>query len=516
MGNYFLPQVLLLVLGLVAQSHVSADKADSEASSANYRTQRKPNIVFILADDLGFHDVGYHGSRIRTPTLDKLSENGVRLENYYVQPICSPTRSQLMTGRYQIHNGIQHSLFWDDQPTGLPTDSPTLADKLREAGYSTHLVGKWHLGFYKQEYMPNNRGFDTSYGFLGGHESHYNHTRAYKSKGSFLDLRCDGEPVLDQNGRHSTYMYTQRAVDVISAHDKSKPLFLYMAYQAPHNPLEVPEAYEAQYQDIKDKNRRKYAGLVTMLDEGVANLTRALKTMNLWNDTILIFSTDNGGQVRYGGNNYPLRGWKFSLWEGGVRGVGFVTGGDNIRLGRGTVNKQLMHVSDWFPTLVGVAGGSLNGTKPLDGYDQWRTLSVAAPTPRKWLLHNIDPLFKKKGKEKQKYAGIFDTRVRAAIRVGEYKLLTGNPGNGTWIPPPESNTLQTEQKTENSKKNTWLFNIKNDPEERNDLSEKKPEVVKSILRILAKINATAVPPFFPKSDPLANPELHGGIWGPWE
>ncbi|GFS27251.1 arylsulfatase B [Elysia marginata] len=474
----------------------------------------RPNIVFILVDDLGFHDVGYHGSRIRTPHLDQLSADGVRLENYYVQPMCSPTRCQLMSGRYQIHNGIQHGLFGDEQPTGLPLDSPTLADKLRESGYATHQVGKWHLGFYKQEYMPNSRGFDSSFGFLGGHEGHYDHKMTFKHGRKFLDLRDNGQPATGQDGHHSTYMYTHRAVEVIRAHNKSKPLFLYMAYQAPHNPLEVPEVFEKPYQDIHDTDRRKYAGLVSMMDEGVANLTQALRDNGLWDNTLLVFSTDNGGTIYYGGNNYPLRGWKFSLWEGGIRGIGFVSGGKNISMDRGVVHKQLMHVSDWFPTLVGVAGGSLNGTKPLDGVDQWKSISTGVQTPRKWLLHNIDSLYKKKGRKL--FPHTFDTRIRAAIRVGNYKLITGDPGNGSWIPPPEMKSALAKVDTEKAKNNLWLFNVVDDPEEKYDLSKNQPEIVRKILDLLAKVNSTAVPAFFPPSDPQSNPELHGGVWGPWE
>ncbi|GFR73116.1 arylsulfatase B [Elysia marginata] len=502
-GNLSLLTLLLLTPGIACRAGSVADAAPGNGT--------RPNIVFVLADDLGFHDVGYHGSRIRTPVLDQLSADGVRLENYYVQPICSPTRSQLMSGRYQIHDGIQHSVFWDDQATGLPLGSPTLADKLRESGYSTHMVGKWHLGFHTEEYMPNSRGFDSSFGFLGGHEGQYYHTRAYKKK-KYLDLRADGVPVRDQEGRHSTDMYTDQGVRRILDHDVTKPLFLYMAYSVPHSPHQVPAVYEEQYSDIADKNRRTVAGMITHLDEAVGNLTQALKDKGIWDNTILVFSTDNGGPIGDACINYPLRGGKWTLWEGGVRGVAFVTGGKNIVLDRGAVNRELMHVTDWFPTLVGVAGGDFNGTKPLDGVDQWDSLSTGASTTRKWVLHNIDSKNKKKGKKL--FPDTFDTRIRAAIRVGKYKLITGNPGWGKWVPPPETNSSIVEIKE--SKKNLWLFNIDKDPEERRDLSAKKPKVVKRILKLLQKVNSKALPPFFPPHNPLANPKLHGGVWGPWQ
>lgn len=469
----------------------------------------RPNIVFVLADDYGFNDVGYHGSRIRTPNLDRLAAEGVKLENYYVQPICTPTRSQLMSGRYQIHTGLQHGIIGFSQPNGLPLDDPTLAEKLKEAGYDTHMVGKWHLGFYKADYLPTNRGFDSYFGYLGGSEDYYTH----EVEGG-LDLRDNLDPVFNLSGVYSAFPFTQRAIDVVKKHDKSKPLFLYLAYQSVHAPLEVPDSYLEQYRDIEDRNRRVYSGMVTCMDEGIGNLTAALQEAGLLDNTVFVFSTDNGGQILEGGNNWPLRGWKGSLWEGGLHGVGFVH--SPLLQKKGYVNKGLVHVSDWFPTLVGLAGGSLNETKPLDGYDQWDAISKNAASPRKELLHNIDILFRPSGK--QRYPDTFDTRVRAAIRVGDYKLITGNPGNSSWIPPPSVDALYfiPAAQHEDPGKNVWLFNITSDPNEHHDLSDAHPEVVKQLLERLAFYNSTAVPPRFPRNDPRANPKFHGGVWGPWE
>ncbi|XP_076452393.1 arylsulfatase B-like [Babylonia areolata] len=491
--------------------------------------QPRPHIVFVLADDYGFHDIGYHGSRIRTPNLDRLAAEGVKLENYYVQPICTPTRSQLMSGRYQIHTGLQHGVINPPRPSALPLDSPILPKVLKEAGYSTHIVGKWHLGYYRSEYLPTNRGFDSFYGYLNGAEEYFNHKRD-----GYLDLHDNLEPVYNENGHYSAHLFTQKASDVIRAHDPKKgPLFLYLAYQSVHNPLQVPEHYLHQYQDIHDENRRTFAGMVSCMDEGVGNLTTALREAGLWKDTVFIFSTDNGGHVRWGGNNYPLRGWKHSLWEGGIHGIGFVH--SPLLHTKGSVNKELIHVSDWFPTLVGLARGSLNGTLPLDGFDQWNTISQNAPSPRKELLHNIDPLQAPKGS--RLYPDTFDTRIRAAIRVGDYKLITGNPGNGSTIPPPEEPGIYPDPMTFSYKckgptphlhyednddadgdnqKNVWLFNVVEDPEERHDLSGSKPEVVRKLLDRLQYYNSTAVPVNFPDPDPNADPGKHGGVWGPWK
>ncbi|BFZ20042.1 hypothetical protein BsWGS_23081 [Bradybaena similaris] len=471
----------------------------------------QPNIVFVLADDYGFHDIGYHGSEIQTPTLDALAASGVKLENYYVQPMCSPTRCQLLSGRYQIHTGLQHGVIKEYQPNALPNDSPTLADKLKESGYATHMVGKWHVGFYKQEYLPWNRGFDTYFGYLARNEDYYKHTSAYNNT-PYLDFRDNSGPVRNETGHYSANLFTNKAIDVIKSHNTSKPLFLYLAYQSVHPPLQVPSKYEIKYGNITDTNRRIYAGMVSAMDEGVANLTQALRDKGLWDNTVFIFSTDNGGQVYLGGNNYPLRGWKASLWEGGLHGVGFVAGGALKR--SGAVSQDLIHVSDWFPTLVRLAGGNLNGTKPLDGVDQWDTISNGAPSKRTVLLHNIDILQAKIGVPLNNHT--WDTRVRAAIRVGDYKLITGDPGNGSWVPPPDGHLYFVPEVRESADKNVWLFNITADPNEHNDLSAEKPDVVITLLELLTQFNNTAVPPRYPPADPRCNPALHGGAWGPWE
>ncbi|XP_071476447.1 arylsulfatase B-like [Diadema antillarum] len=531
---------LFLLVWCCSRGHVGGEKAASSP----------PNVVFILADDLGFNDVGYHGrdhmSAIRTPVLDALASEGVKLEKYYVQPICTPSRSQLLTGRYQIHTGLQHGVIRPPQPNALPLDEVTLPQKLKERGYATSMVGKWHLGFYKDAFLPTERGFDSFFGYLSGKEGYYTHNNTFKLGGTVMkgyDLRANKSVVKHFRGHYSTHLFTEKAVHTIKHHDRSKPLFLYIAYQAVHEPLEVPQSYKIPYAHVESERRRTYAGMVSCMDEGIGNITKALRHSGLYNNTVIIFSTDNGGPTQCAANNWPLRGEKGTLWEGGVRGVGFVHSPLLPASVRGSSNHELIHISDWLPTIVaGLAGGSLNGTKPLDGFNMWDTIRGVVPSPRKELLHNIDPLvvypYYPEDSETDQDAWSemwsnrlsaavprfqrFNSSIRAALRVGDWKIQTGHGGSwkpmphpDSWTPPLESG-LGIVNPILRPGQHLWLFNITADPLEENDLSDNYPEVVAMMLDRLDQYYQDSVPVRYPPWDPRANPALHGGAWGPWE
>uniref|UniRef100_A0A2K6KUY9 Arylsulfatase family member I n=1 Tax=Rhinopithecus bieti TaxID=61621 RepID=A0A2K6KUY9_RHIBE len=446
-----------------------------------------PHIIFILTDDQGYHDVGYHGSDIETPTLDRLAAKGVKLENYYIQPICTPSRSQLLTGRYQIHTGLQHSIIRPQQPNCLPLDQVTLPQKLQKAGYSTHMVGKWHLGFYRKECLPTRRGFDTFLGSLTGNVDYYTYDNCDGPGVCGFDLH-EGENVAwGLSGQYSTMLYAQRASHILASHSPQRPLFLYVAFQAVHTPLQSPREYLYRYRTMGNVARRKYAAMVTCMDEAVRNITWALKRYGFYNNSVIIFSSDNGGQTFSGGSNWPLRGRKGTYWEGGVRGLGFV---HSPLLKRKQRTRSNENKDTGTSTTDREARGASN--------DVW-------PAITKEILHNIDPLYNhaQHGSLEGGF-GIWNTAVQAAIRVGEWKLLTGDPGYGDWIPPQTLATFPGSwwnlERMASVRQAVWLFNISADPYEREDLAGQRPDVVRTLLARLAEYNRTAIPVRYPEEE----------------
>nr|XP_040035439.1 arylsulfatase I [Gasterosteus aculeatus aculeatus] len=498
------------------------NSTDGSVVTEETERPRPPHLIFIMVDDQGYADIGYHGSDIHTPTLNQLAAEGVKLENYYVQPICSPSRSQLMTGSYQIHTGLQHSIIRSRQPLCLPPDLPALPERLVEAGYATHMVGKWHLGFCRPSCLPTGRGFQSFLGTLTGSGDHYSYRSCDGAEACGFDLHDGDRPAWEMAGNYSTLLYVERVKQILRSHNPHEPLFLYLSLQAAHTPLQVPDHFLHHYDFQGNRGRRHYAAMLTCLDDGVGQVVQELKASGLYQNSVLIYSSDNGGQPLSGGSNWPLRGGKGTYWEGGIRAVGFVH--SPLLKKKGTVSRDLIHVSDWYPTLLGLAGAP-RSRHGLDGHDMWGTISEGLPCPRTEILYNIDPVSRRPGEPYDKALvlngfGIWDTAVRAAIRAGNWKLLTGNVGDGDWIPPqalpvgPER-WHNLEKRRNKLGKSVWLFNITSDPYERSDLAEAHPEVVKHLLRRLAEYNQTAVMPRNPPDDPLADPELHGGVWRPW-
>lgn len=345
----------------------------------------RPNILLLVADDLGFNDVSFQGSRdIPTPNLDRLAASGVHCTDGYVSyPVCSPSRAGFLTGRYQQRFGHEYNPAWDATSTtqGLPLTETTLADALHGAGYATDMVGKWHLGAHPQ-FHPNRRGFDEFFGFLGGLHRYLPDSNpevevAAGRKGTATDAEHDA-PLLhngqavQETGELTTRFGTEAVVAITGHEHDSKPWFLYLAFNAPHNPPQARADMLKRFAAITDARRRTYAAMVATLDESVGRVLAALDSTGQRERTLIFFLSDNGGPMtKRNANasiNTPLRGQKGDVFEGGIR-VPFVVSWPG-RIAAGSSYHQPVSSLDIFPTALAAAHTPRDPTLPaLDGVD---------------------------------------------------------------------------------------------------------------------------------------------------
>ena len=401
---------------------------------------KKPNILFIVADDLGWKDVGFHGSDIKTPNLDKLAAGGVKLEQFYAQPMCTPTRAALMTGRYPFRYGLQTAVIPAGAKYGLATDEWLLPQALKEAGYTTAIIGKWHLGNVDQKYWPKQRGFDYQYGPLIGEIDYFTH----EAEG-IVDWFRDNKRVVEKG--YSTTLLGNDAVKFINQQNGSKPFYLYLTFNAPHTPYQAPQEYIDRYKNIEDPTRRTYAGMVTCLDDEIGRVVDALDKKKLRDNTLIIFHSDNGGttnkmftgqmadvsKLKLPCDNGSYRDGKGSLFEGGTRVCALANWPGHVKAE--TVD-GLIHAVDIYPTLAALAGASTAKCKPLDGVNVWDTISEDKPSTRTEIIYNIEPF-------------------RGAVRQGDWKLIWR-----TLIPTSVD-----------------LYNLAEDPYEKNNVAAAYPDKV---------------------------------------
>jgi len=409
-----------------------------------------PNIVLIMADDLGWNDVSYHGSEIRTPNIDRIAQEGIELDRFYAYPLCSPTRAALMTGQSAFKNGITLPIggAFED---GLPLKHVLLPERLRDAGYQTLLVGKWHLGGGRPAYFPQHRGFDHFYGHLGGFVDYNEHTFMRS-----IDWQRNGTTVREEG--YTTELITDEAVSLLRKRDHERPLFLFVSYNAPHGPQAAPQASIDRYLEIEDETRRVYAGMVDNMDEGIGRILDTLRDEGIQDDTLVFFISDNGGASTFPANmvphssegrNAPLRGGKGLPLEGGIRVPAAAWWPGHIE--GGTKNDSVITVEDLLPTFAEVAGFSLPDTAELDGESRWGPL---------------------RGADSTAHAPFVVTSIGGtAVIDGEWKLviLRGFP-----IP-------RLLGKTE-------LYRFLDDPLEENDLSSEHPEIKKRLLTYLDNLH----------------------------
>lgn len=435
------------LLGLAAL--LVAAPGDGQAAERR-QPAKKPNIVILLADDMGYGDLGFQGGRdIPTPNLDALAAGGVRCTNGYVSgPYCSPTRAGLLTGRYQQRFGHEFNPGGgggaNGNPPGLPTSETTIADRLKAAGYATGLVGKWHQGG-APKFHPRRRGFDEFFGFLGG-------AHGYFPAGQEAPIYRDEEIVKEES--YLTDAFAREAVAFVDRH-KEHPFFLYLAFNAVHTPMHATDDRLARFGSIADEQRRTYAAMLTALDEAVGKVVEKLRADGLEEDTLIFFLNDNGGPTMLGttingSKNDPLRGSKRTTLEGGVR-VPFVARWKG-KLPEGKVYDQPVIQLDVLPTALAAAGVEVSPDWKLDGVDILPALkgeSDRAPH---------DALYWRFGEQ-------------FAIRRGDWKLVRydralDNPGersNGRGVGPIR------------------LYNLAEDIGESRDLAAEKPEKVEELL-----------------------------------
>ncbi|XP_050343342.1 arylsulfatase J-like isoform X2 [Nymphalis io] len=511
----------------------------------------RPNVILIIADDMGWDDVSFHGSnQILTPNIDLLAYTGVALERYYSHCVCTPSRSALLTGKFAHVTGMQGYPLTNSEDRALPITEKTLPQYFKEVGYATHLVGKWHVGQSRVEYLPTSRGFDSHFGHRGGYIDYYEYTLLETwSVGdvSGFDLFRNYTAAWDVEG-YITDVYNREAISLIDSHDISKPLFLMVAHNAPHSanegaPLQAPPELVRSLRYIDLPQRRYYAAMVKKLDDSVGDIVKALSNKGILDNTIIAFISDNGGitsgmSVNYA-INWPLRGLKMTPFEGGIR-VNGVVWSKNLTQGE-HLWKGYMHVADWLPTLLSAVG--LEPPANIDGIDLWDSI-VSNSESKRDVIFEIDD-----------YTGFM------AIISNDYKLVTGVVitnysnhqgdmfrgiiGNGpSYEDAIRNSTLYTvlsdlgipfkmsDTRLRNKikiscnvdktnicypKNGKWcLFNIKEDPCEIIDLSSTYPDIAEKLyFQLKIEMNRT-IPRKVPHEINLqAIPSLHNYTWDVW-
>jgi arylsulfatase A-like enzyme len=424
----------------------------------------KPNVIIMVADDLGWNDVGFHGGDIDTPALDRLAREGMQLNRFYTTPICSPTRAALMTGRDPMRLGLAYGVIlpWDNN--GVHPDEHFMPESFRDAGYQTAMVGKWHLGHAQMTYHPNQRGFEHFYGHL--------HTEV----GFYPPFANAGGKDFQQNGvsieadGYETFLLADEVTRYIRKRDKQKPFMLYMPFIAPHTPLDAPQDLQDKYKNINtdlqparspqtDRSRRMakemgrpssrpmYAAVVDGMDQAIAQVLDTLDQEGIADNTIVLFFSDNGGAAyAYGGaDNAPLRGGKGETFEGGIRVVSLLRWPG--RLPAGGKLQQIMTVMDVFPTLVQAAGIDTGNRRPLDGSSLWPAIADDKKMPRK------DFVF-------------------FASEIPIYGHFNLTAFNDEWKLVQEIEQGQLTTSVSN-----YLFRIQDDPLEENNLAAEYPQLV---------------------------------------
>ena len=483
---------------------------------------KKPHIVFMMVDDWGWADVGYHREtptkEVVTPNIDNLVKEGLQLDHHYVFNWCSPSRSALLSGRLPIHvNDVDTSetCYNPNDPVsgfdGIPRNMTGIATKMKEGGYATHMVGKWDAGMATPDHTPKGRGFDSSLNYFYHANDYYTEEAGSCSKEHIVDLWETDKPAYGLNGtgpdKYEEGLFKEQLLKVIKNHNASTALFLYYAAHIVHRPYEVPAKYLNKFNFIDEPYRRVYHAMVNYLDDVVGEVVGALKDKGMWDNLLFVTSSDNGGPVRsgFGGNNYPLKGGKWTDWQGGVRVNAFVSGGYLPEQMRGEKTEGYIHIADWYATFCALAGvdptderAAKANLPPIDSLNMWPLISGQNSTSPRTDI----PI------------------SNTTLISGDYKILVGTIDQAGWTGPVYPNITKPSgiNATEHCGETGCLYNIKDDPEERVNLASKMPDVIQKLQKSLAKYSASRFNPDRGKAWPGACStaiKKYGGYWGPF-
>ena len=513
----------------------------------------KPNIFMVVVDDYGWGDIGYHGAVMPdggslTPTLDALSQEGVRLERHYVFTYCTPTRSSFQSGRLPVH--VVTALTDPcDINGGIPRNMTGIAAQLKNGGYETHLVGKWDAGMNTPHHTPKGRGYDTSLNYFGhGNwmwtetewEGSHSHAADFPARPGFVDLWDTDKPANTLNGTgNEEDVFRERILSILHNHDQSKPLYLNYNSKLAHYPLEAPTKYQDMLAGVEHMNRRVTSAMVRFLDDQLKNITDTMKALGMWENTLMVLSSDNGGFVspengpcntttgtsgtagtdwghgaacfngQSGASNYPLRGGKATNYEGGIRVNAFVSGGFLPEKVRGTVNEEMIHITDWYTTFCSIAGVShedpwaaASGLPPVDSLNMWPLIAGDNTTsPRDYFLAKEGLLLQGKWKY-----------------VAPNTTMYGDARGGPQYPNATTATDPIWSHITHCPATGCLFDVVNDPHEFNEVSAQNPSIVAAMQTLMAKEEATIFTQKHGKDPQCLQTATskYGGFYGPWE
>lgn len=472
--------------------------------------QQKPNLIFMLADDLGWFDTAIQGdqspeTREATKNLVQLADDGMRLARHHVHWHCSPTRRSFLTGRSPLHHGEHLSGNEDDY---IDLRWTWISEKLKSAGYATHWYGKGHTGYKSWAHMPVNRGFDQSVLYLGG-------------AGSYTNLqRWNGSvPLVHHSkknpGEYSTDLFGSLAVQAVEDHDPSVPFFLYLPWQAVHAPYDLPPSCA---EPTADTCPNKIRAMIGDVDIWVGKLVEALKAKDMYDNTLMVFTSDNGGTAddadEVGGNNYPLRGGKHTVWQGGMQTTSFVSGGLLPSKLSGSTHNGSFHVVDWYPTFCHLAGVDWSDdapVKPLPVDESKPDLDIYQGDKSWPSVDGINIWGELLGRHNSSRRYLW-TSAETMIKDGRYKIVTAQQDPSLTAHPPFAGWRKPDGTwldggdidgpgcgvafKDRSSFKPCLFDLLNDEREMNDLSADMPELV---AELWAELNRTALTAYLSRS-----------------